>query len=75
MKGVIDMFGYVKREKVLAELRREMEFNWNLQKHYGEIAAVSNDPKRRSECLDMVLEYQHRWSESAKLYNILKQLV
>ena len=68
------MIGYVKRKKVLAELKREMEFNWNMQKRYGDLATTLKDPAMARQHLEMQIEYIHRWSESSRIYNILKQM-
>lgn len=69
------MINYVKRKRILAKLKEEIDFNWQMQKSYGELTTSIKDPMERRHHLDMQTEYIHRWSESVRLYNMLKQIV
>lgn len=69
------MIGYVNRKKLLATLKDEVEFNWNMQHRYAELAESIKDPTEAAKHLAMSIEYIHRWSESVRLYNILKQAI
>ena len=67
------MIGYIKRDNMLSRIKDEVDLNWNMQKHYGELAEGLKDADSVHRYLDMQLQYIHRWEESVRLYNILAQ--
>ena len=66
------MIGYVNKKKLLAKMKDEVEFNWNMQKRYSELAATLKDASAKNRYLDMSLEYIQRWNESVRIYNMLE---
>lgn len=68
------MFDYVNKKKLLAKLKDEIDYNWRLQETFGELAATLDDAKSRDRHLAWQLQYMHRYEESVRIYNMLKDM-
>lgn len=66
------MFDYVNKKKLLAKLQDEIDYNWRLQETFGALAATLDDPISRGRHLEWQLQYMHRYEESVRIYNMLK---
>ena len=66
------MFGYINRKKLLATLKDEIDHNWKMQEQFGALAITLDDAKSYGMYLSWQLRYMHRYEESVRIYNMLK---